>query len=53
MQTAALKKSVEYDVFQYSAITIGRALMKISEEYPIIQRRKYGGNYLWFIPPIK
>ena len=53
VQTAELKKYTEYDVSQYSSITIGRALMKISEEYPIIQRRKYGGNYLWFIPPIK
>ena len=52
MQTAALKKSVEYDVSQYSSITIGRALMKIAEEYPMIQRKKVKGNILWLIPPI-
>ena len=52
MQTAALKKSVEYDVSQYSSITIGRTLMKIAEEYPMIQRKKVKGNILWLIPPI-
>ena len=45
VQTAELKKYTEYDVSQYSSITIGRALMKISEEYPIIQRRKYGDHH--------
>ena len=53
MQTAALKKSVEYDVFQYSAITIGKALNKISAEYPQIQHKKTGGRFTWFVPPLK
>lgn len=53
MQTAALKKSVEYDVFQYSAITIGKALNKISAEYPQMQHKKTGGHFTWFVPPLK
>ena len=53
MQTAALKKSVEYDVFQYSAITIGKALKKISAEYPQMQHKKTGGCFTWFVPPFK
>ena len=51
MQTAALKKSIEYDVFQYSAITIGKALNKISKDYPIIRREKLNNSYKWFVPP--
>lgn len=51
MQTAALKKSVEYDVFQYSAITIGKALNKISKDYPLIRREKLNNSYKWFVPP--
>ena len=53
MQTAALKKSVEYDVFQYSAITIGKALNKISAEYPQMQHKKTGGHFTWFVPPLR
>ena len=53
VQTAALKKSVEYDVFQYSAITIGKALNKISAEYPQMQHKKTGGHFTWFVPPLK
>ena len=51
MQTATLKKSVEYDVFQYSAITIGKALKKISKDYPKLRREKQNNTYKWFVPP--
>lgn len=51
VQIAALKKSTEYDVFQYSAITIGKALNKISKDYPKIKREKLNNTYKWFVPP--
>ena len=51
IQPAALKNIPEYDVTQYSAIVIGKALTKISEDFPIIRREKHNGLYKWFIPP--
>lgn len=51
IQPAALKNIPEYDVTQYSAIVIGKALTKISEDFPMIRREKHNGLYKWFIPP--
>ena len=51
VQPAALKNIPEYDVVQYSAIVIGKALTKISEDFPAIRREKHKGLYKWFIPP--
>lgn len=53
VQPAALRNIPTYDVAQYSAIVIGKALTKISEDFPAIRRKKHEGLYKWFIPPAK
>jgi len=41
-----------YDVSQYSTIIIGKALMKISKDFPNIHQGKKDGVYKWLIPPM-
>lgn len=53
VQPAALKNIPGYDVEQYPANTIGRALSKISKDFPKVHRGKPPREkvYKWFIPP--
>lgn len=51
-QSAAIKNIPGYDVANYSPILIGKALSRISEDFPKIYKKKQNdGYYKWFIPP--
>lgn len=52
VQPAALRNAEGYDVGQYSAVVIGKALSRISQDYPKVRRAKHKGVYKWFIPPM-
>ena len=52
VQPAALKSIPGFiDIASYSSVVIGKAIAKISESVPTIQRGKKDGVYKWFIPP--
>ena len=52
VQPAALKSIPGFiDIASYSSVVIGKAIAKISESVPAIQRGKKDGVYKWFIPP--
>lgn len=52
VQPSALKNLPEFaDIVRYDAVTIGKALAKIAEDYPAIRRSKRNGISKWFIPP--
>lgn len=52
VQPSALKNLPEFvDIIKYDAVTIGRALAKISTDFPEIKRAKKAGLYKWHIPP--
>lgn len=51
VQPAALIAIPEYDVYKYSATTIGAAIAKIAETVPAIRYKKSHGVRKWFVPP--
>ncbi len=52
VQASVLKNLPEFaDISKYDAVTIGKALTKIAEDFPTIRKGKHKGLYKWFIPP--
>lgn len=52
VQPSVLKNLPEFaDIARYDAVTLGKALTKISKDYPEIKRGKRNGVQKWLIPP--